>query len=838
MKKISSLLLSVLLFSSLVVTSCGDDPSSLSSTSQDSNTTSQITSTDTSSTSLNNTTSHTTSIETIDDYDSYIDQFSEENHLYIHYYREGFSFEDYNNYGIWLWPRSQSGVLFANQDASGIVSRYPGWVSSIGNSSSPVDQAGVMLDIDLTKDYITGKSTTISVNFLNEKRLGFLVIELDSIGGGSHWVSDGGADTYIDIDENAIRDNGSIHLFIKSGNVSNPTFYYDETTYTNPIVSDTTGKYESESDLNSSNDPNIYNPSTSSYFKESGKIGYHIFVPTFCDSNDDGWGDLRGIINKMDYLVDDLHVDTLWLSPFLKSNSYHGYDTVDYYQVDDRFGSFEDLLELIHLCHENGVKIMMDLVINHASTSSEWFKKAQRGETGVDSKGNEFNYRNLFHFKYKGSKTHYYENQNGNYVKVEVNVEDSQDWIRDGESNYYYYAKFGTDMPEFNYDYQATRDFIVEMAKFYLGLGIDGFRMDAIKHIYMENETENSSSDVINYDTGNRSYWDEQKEEFVTESYDYSTNSTKNIIFWKEFSAKLKASYPNCFITGENLDGWDERVAPYYESMDSQLDFCNYYDIQNYLYANTGYTASMLANQVNDKNAVFKEYRSDFINTAFTSNHDLLRAINHINANKEGETGVEENVVINGSAQQLNRAKIYAAITLLQPGISFIYYGDELGMSSNTTENELDHENHIDRYYRQSFKWDDESERPLINIGEVDNSYDSYNEKLDTLSQQQEDPNSVWSFYQDICEIKARDDFPADGNMTAYSYNLNADTFYYVIEPSNSSQSRYRVWINTGGRSGNSGDASYSLESGEEVIYKYNATDSSISPYGIVVAVM
>ena len=178
MKKISSLLLSVLLFSSLVVTSCGDDPSSLSSTSQDSNTTSQTTSIDTSSTSSNNTTSHTTSIETIDDYDSYIDQFSEENHLYIHYYREGFSFEDYNNYGIWLWPRSQSGVLFANQDASGIVSRYPGWVSSIGSSSSPVDQAGVMLDIDLTKDYITGKSTTISVNFLNEKNIKFIIISI------------------------------------------------------------------------------------------------------------------------------------------------------------------------------------------------------------------------------------------------------------------------------------------------------------------------------------------------------------------------------------------------------------------------------------------------------------------------------------------------------------------------------------------------------------------------------------------------------------------------------------------------------------------------------------
>lgn len=832
MKKRSSLFLSIALLSSLLITSCGGEETSSVMTSSDSSSQTTSQTTTNSNTSISN-----TSVEVIENYDSYIDQFSEANHLYIHYYREGFTFEDYNNYGIWLWPRSKSGVLFANKDAKSIQTRYSGWETSIGNSGSPIDQAGVMLDIDLTQDYITGKSTSISVNFLNEKRLGFLVVELDSIGGGSHWTSDGGADTYIDIDDSAIRDNGSIHLFIKSGNVSSPTFYYDETTYTNPIISDTTGKYESQSDLDSSKDPLTYNPSTSQYFKETGKIGYHIFVPTFCDSNNDGWGDLRGIINKIDYLVNDLNVDTLWLSPFLKSNSYHGYDTVDYYQVDDRFGTFEDLLELINVCHQNGVKIMMDLVINHASTSSEWFKKAQRGETGVDSEGNVFNYRNLFHFKYKGSKTHYYEKVGDTYKKVEVNVEDSQDWVRDGESNYYYYAKFGSDMPEFNYDYQATRDFIVEMAKFYLGLGIDGFRMDAIKHIYMENETENAANDVINYDTGDRSYWDDQKESFVTESFDYSTNSTKNIIFWKEFSAKLKASYPDCFITGENLDGWDERVAPYYKSMDSQLDFCNYYDIQNYLYANTGYTASMLANQVNDKNNVFKANRSDYINTAFTSNHDLLRAINHINANKQGETGVEENVVITGTNQQLNRAKIYAAITLLQPGISFIYYGDELGMSSNTTENELDHQNNIDRYYRQAFKWDDEDERPLITIGDVDNSYDSYNESLDTLSEQQNDPNSVWSFYKDICDIKARTDFPSDGNMTAYSYDLNADTYYYVIEPSNPSQSRYRVWINTGGRSGNSGNVSYSLEAGEEVIYQYNASDTSISPYGIVVAV-
>jgi glycosidase len=151
-------------------------------------------------------------------------------------------------------------------------------------------------------------------------------------------------------------------------------------------------------------------------------------------------GRLAAIGNTVDYLK-SLSIDTIWLTPFLECNSYHGYDTVDYFKVDPRFGTNDDFQELIFKAHENDMKILMDLVINHASTAGDLFKKAQRAEKGTDLYGNEFEYRNMFHFLMEGQKT-----QTGDLV------ENDPDWHHDGESKYYYYAKFGDNMPDFNYD--------------------------------------------------------------------------------------------------------------------------------------------------------------------------------------------------------------------------------------------------------------------------------------------------------------------------------------------------------------------------------------------------
>ena len=763
------------------------------------------------------------------DYDTRILEWSQKDHLYIHYTRGNDSkTSDYDPYLFWIWeasPKSSAGGIFGTTNTiaapSGTFSNNNVALMSDIGGKGPIDEAGVCLDIDLKANYITGHGDPLS--FAESIKLGFLVVLADSMSGGTHWTSDGGSDTFFKL-ENARQENGSYHIYLVSGSVTNPRYKYNDQQIINPVTKDTTGKYSTSSDIENSSVTTYGRSSTSKKFYDTAGVGYQIFVPTFNDSNNDGMGDLRGIINKLDYL-DSLSVDTIWLTPFLECNSYHGYDTVDYFKVDPRFGTNEDFQELIYKAHQKDMKILMDLVINHASTAGDLFKKAQRAEKGVDLYGNEFEYRNMFHFLMEGQKT-----PSGTYV------ENDPDWHHDGESKYYYYAKFGDNMPDFNYDYQATRDYVRDVGLYWLGKGVDGFRLDAIKHIYMADEAKKGSSDKILDDISNRTFWDEQMGEFVTEEKDYSTNETKNIAFWKEFANELKAIYPDCYLVGENLDGWDQRMAPLYQAIDSQFDFNSYYHNTEYVYlhvadgpyqtTNAGKLALATATKFN---TYFKQNRTDFINSAFTSNHDVLRAINQINATKNGSDYVVPKIT--GTADQINKAKVHAAITMLQPGLSFIYYGDEIGMSSNLTENKLDHENHIDRYYRQPMKWAEEAERPFITISKgIDNSYDSYNATLKDVTQQENDSSSMLNFYKEICAVKARADFPINGTYTGYEFNNAPSVLHYQIT---GPEGTVKVYIHTAGNDKNV--VNYSINSNEEIIYKYNATNTQISAYGVVV---
>ena len=774
------------------------------------------------------TTIPTITINEDSDYDSRILEWSKKDHLYIHYTRGNDSkISDYDPYAFWIWeasPKSGSGGIFGNtnviESPSGtFTNNNIGLMSDIGGNG-PVDEAGVCLEIDLNGEYKTGDGDPLS--FKNSIKLGFLVVLTETMSGGTHWTSDGGSDTFFSL-ESAKQSNGSYHIYLASGSVTTPRFKYNDKQIINPVTSDSTGKYSTSSDIENSSVTSYGRSSTSEKFFNEAGVGYQIFVPTFNDSNNDGIGDLRGIINKLDYLK-SLSVDTIWLTPFLECNSYHGYDTVDYFKVDPRFGTNQDFQELIYKAHDNGMKVLMDLVINHASTAGDLFKMAQRAEKGVDLYGNEFEYRNMFHFLMEGQKT-----PSGTLV------ENDPDWHHDGESKYYYYAKFGDNMPDFNYDYQATRDYVRDVGLYWLGKGVDGFRLDAIKHIYMADETKQDNNDKILEDISSRTYWDEQKGQMVTEEKDYSTNETKNIAFWKEFANELKAIYPDCYLVGENLDGWDQRMAPLYQAIDSQFDFNSYYHNTEYVYLHGpdgpyGETnAGKLALATDTKlNTYFKQHRDKVINSAFTSNHDVLRAINQINATKNGQEYVVPKIT--GTIDQINRAKIHAAITILQPGLSFIYYGDELGMSSNLTENKLNHENHIDRFYRQPMKWKEEAERPFITISKgIDNSYDSYNQTLKDVDQQSADSTSMLSFYRDICKIKARADFPKNGKYTGYEFNGKPSMLHYQIS---GTEGTFKFYIHTAGNDKNAVNISLNNET---VIYKYNATDTSVSAYGIVV---
>ena len=167
-------------------------------------------------------------------------------------------------------------------------------------------------------------------------------------------------------------------LFSLAGCVTPPV--PTTTAPTEPVQMDISGKYPLDKTRNEA----ILNDFGTITAANSGnaRVYYQIFVGSFSDSNGDGLGDLRGIINRFDYLNDgdpnsgmSLGIEGIWLSPIFTSPTYHKYDCNDYYEIDPKFGTMEDLKELVELCHGRGVQIILDLVVNHTSTRHVWFQK-------------------------------------------------------------------------------------------------------------------------------------------------------------------------------------------------------------------------------------------------------------------------------------------------------------------------------------------------------------------------------------------------------------------------------------------------------------------------------
>ena len=780
------------------------------------------------------------SVEEIAEYEDWINSWSEEGHLYIHYLREGASEAEYDNYAIWIWqsaPIDSEGSLWgaSNPNVQNLYNYMStSWMENITPNGGNVDQYGKIMDIDMTRTDIIGGNSGSPVSLIDAERVGFLICDQSSMDGSKHWTSDGGRDTYISDFQDHFRENGSMHIFCVKGSVSNFSFYSEDlTSIDNPTVEDTTGQYASTSDVDSSN--SLYTNSVTSDSFSSLGVGYQIFVASFRDSNGDGLGDLRGIIDSLDYL-EDLGVQTLWLTPIQTSSSYHGYDTIDYYEIDPKFGTLDDYRELIYECHKRGIKIIMDLVLNHTSTNNIWFTKSQRAEKGTDPYGNPINYRNLYHWKYQGTKVQYYDKDLGRYTSI--NVEDHPNWYRDGESNYYYYGKFGSNMAELNYDNQATRDFVISLAAYWLGFGLDGFRLDAVKHIYMKDEVDDTGNDLIVTDIADKTYYDEQLFQEVTETNDYSSDLTKNVNFWKEFAVELKNLYPDCFLVGENFDGYGARIAPYYQALDSQFDFSLYYHNQEWLFRHlNGMHASYMA--VTQPNETYNKFssststnidnvglvsggnRPDFINGAFTSNHDVARAINHINSSDGNPYDVQ------GNDLEINRAKVHAASTILAPGISWIYYGDELGMSGNTLKHEeiYGNTNNLDMWYRQPFKWGEEEITTDYTFGGYEIKWDDYNQTLPSLNEQETDSDSMLNYYRALNEVKKL--YGKNAKYTGHEFQANTDVLHYEI---NSDNGVFYIYINAGEKAQNvelRGDTNVCLN---------GSTSTLLAPYGTIIS--
>ncbi len=354
---------------------------------------------------------------------------------------------------------------------------------------------------------------------------------------------------------------------------------------------------------------------------DNDRVFYEIFVGSFSDSDGDGIGDLRGIINRMDYLNDgdpnsgrSLGVEGLWLTPIFKSSSYHKYDAMDYYTVDPDFGTEDDLRELCALCRERNVKVILDLAINHSSTLNPWFVAFKNAHQNGDTASEFYDFYS--------------------WCSGRENIPAGRAFYPIDGTNDYYECNFYSGMPELNFDNPAVREETLNIAKYWLELGVDGFRFDAVKYIYYADHARSAA-------------------------------------FWQWYCDELRAIRSDVYLVGEVWDG-DGIVEQYYGALN-----CFNFTVSQA----EGLIARAAAGNGTDRLFTYmdgfldavRSRRADATIVSFIANHDMDRAAGFL-------------PVSNG------RMQMAANLYLLGPGSPFLYYGEELGAKgsrggSNTDAN-------------------------------------------------------------------------------------------------------------------------------------------------------
>jgi len=333
-------------------------------------------------------------------------------------------------------------------------------------------------------------------------------------------------------------------------------------------------------------------------------VFYEIFVRSFSDSDGDGIGDLNGIINKLDYLNDgnpatdtDLGVTAIWLMPIFPSPSYHGYDVTDYRAINPDYGTLEDFRNLVTQAHARGIKIVIDFVANHTSDLHPWFAASSQNQNKRDW--------------YVWESSH--PNFNGPWGQNVWHLRNSS----------YYYGIFWHGMPDLNFKNEEVTTEIKDVVRYwYEDLGVDGFRIDAVKHWIEEGNQQD--------------------------------NSPATLAWWRDFYQYQKSINPSLMTVGE---AWTstQNIIPY---SDNRLDYCFEFDLATSIINSiNSESIDELRSKINQVTSNYKPFQYG----TFLTNHDQNRVYNQLN-------------------KSTAKAKLAASILLSLPGIPYLYYGEEIGM--------------------------------------------------------------------------------------------------------------------------------------------------------------
>ncbi len=216
-------------------------------------------------------------------------------------------------------------------------------------------------------------------------------------------------------------------------------------------------------------------------------IIYELHVKTFCDSDGDGMGDFRGLIEKLDYLQ-ELGVTAVWLLPFYPSPLRDdGYDIADYFDVNPSFGTLDDFRALLDAAHQRNVRVITELVINHTSDQNPWFQKSRRAVATAASGVTDPGYSDYLAYK----DFYVWSNTPEKYKDARIIFKDfeTSNWAWDPVAKAYYWHRFYSHQPELNFDNPAVHDAVEKVCDFWLSMGVDGLRLDAVPYLYEREDT-------------------------------------------------------------------------------------------------------------------------------------------------------------------------------------------------------------------------------------------------------------------------------------------------------------------------------------------------------------
>lgn len=380
------------------------------------------------------------------------------------------------------------------------------------------------------------------------------------------------------------------------------------------------------------------------WWKES--VVYQIYPRSFCDSNGDGIGDLNGITGKLDYLK-ELGIDVIWLSPVYKSpNDDNGYDISDYQAIMDEFGTMEDFDRMLATAHEKGIKIMMDLVVNHTSDEHKWFIESR--------KSTDNHYRD--YYIWRPAK------EDGSLPNNWGSCFSGPAWEYDKTTDMYFLHLFSKKQPDLNWDNPAVRQDVFDMMNWWLKKGVDGFRMDVISLISKEPGLPDKETGINGYATFNVSANGPHVHEYLQEMRQKALNNADTIT------------------VGECSGVTLEEAKKYARSDEKELNMVfqfEHMDVDSDEKAGKWTTRKMDLRNLKKILTRWQKGLQDIAwNSLYWENHDQPRSVSRFGNDSDEYREIS--------------AKMLATCIHMMQGTPYVYQGEELGMTNcpfNTLDN-------------------------------------------------------------------------------------------------------------------------------------------------------